>query len=718
MTTNYLSGYAFAKKVGDKIHVFEPNAGVADNMPVVSDGSSTPRRLADRFADVVNVRDFGAKGDGVTDDTVAIQAAFNAAEGKTVYFPGGIYLAASVDISSDCTMDESAVIKCGSEDQSSKFISVTGSNISCGRINIDFASKEITDGFSISGDNNVIDYIYACNIVSNEILARGIYVTGNNNVVNSIVIKDFVNLGYWNNSSPQGLCLSGTATGNVFDSVVSHNCRSTVVNFSTGSNTFGDIYSHDCKDNGFYAVAPGTSNVGTIYYDGEDNGVGFRHNANANIGTILISRADNPAIFFGDCGDITINSVSAKNISTLFYTNEADTGRIRIGNVIADMKNGYPIFFPESNGSVKSFSIDRLTCRLTCDDVSKFSKNSFLRLDGCGDFNIFNADFDIVLSDSLDKPFHLYGVLPTSVARKSILGSITCRFFKSDGISLDDSGSALFVRNFAQQNISINSGYVHSDTGILDFSSVNYPSKFFPYAVRAPTVGYWQRGQILLNSSPADKILGYACVQSGEPGTWRVIPNFLGSEYTNALKVKSLQPQNLFYPVTDNTVSVGTGANRFSILYAASGTINTSDAREKTSVQAPDESLMRAWGKVGFRIFQFKDAVEKKGSDARLHVGVIAQEVIEAFASEGLDATRYGLLCYDKWEDEYEDVEVIDTPEVVAEDGTVTPAVTHVEHRLVTSAGDRYGIRYEEALALECAYQRWRLDKIEAAMKQ
>jgi hypothetical protein len=46
----------------------------------------------------------------------------------------------------------------------------------------------------------------------------------------------------------------------------------------------------------------------------------------------------------------------------------------------------------------------------------------------------------------------------------------------------------------------------------------------------------------------------------------------------------------------------------------------------------------------------------------------------------------------------------------------VTPAVTHTEKRLVTPAGDRYGIRYSEALALECAYQRWRLDKLEAKL--
>ncbi len=87
--------------------------------------------------------------------------------------------------------------------------------------------------------------------------------------------------------------------------------------------------------------------------------------------------------------------------------------------------------------------------------------------------------------------------------------------------------------------------------------------------------------------------------------------------------------------------------------------------------------------------------------------------MIAAFASEGLDAARYGLLCHDEWDDEYEDVEVIDEPESTDADGNVIPAKTHIEHRLITPAGDRYGIRYGEALALECAYQRWRLDRLE-----
>jgi len=68
-------------------------------------GSTTARTLADRFANVVNVKDFGATGNGTTDDSAAIQAAithaktlwqdddfaFNTSTPAVLYFPPGIY---------------------------------------------------------------------------------------------------------------------------------------------------------------------------------------------------------------------------------------------------------------------------------------------------------------------------------------------------------------------------------------------------------------------------------------------------------------------------------------------------------------------------------------------------------------------------------------------------------------------------------------------------
>lgn len=49
---------------------------------------------SDFKSDIINVKDKGAKGDGVTDDTLAIQAAINSlpAEGGTIFFPIGDYV--------------------------------------------------------------------------------------------------------------------------------------------------------------------------------------------------------------------------------------------------------------------------------------------------------------------------------------------------------------------------------------------------------------------------------------------------------------------------------------------------------------------------------------------------------------------------------------------------------------------------------------------------
>jgi hypothetical protein len=49
----------------------------------------TSRSVENKLGDTVSVKDFGAVGDGVADDTAAMQAATNT--GKTVFFPEGVY---------------------------------------------------------------------------------------------------------------------------------------------------------------------------------------------------------------------------------------------------------------------------------------------------------------------------------------------------------------------------------------------------------------------------------------------------------------------------------------------------------------------------------------------------------------------------------------------------------------------------------------------------
>jgi hypothetical protein len=72
--------------------------GVVSGASVTATGSSAARSLADRFSQVINVKDYGAKGDGTTDDSAAFVAAINkensyqaAGTPAVVYVPGGKY---------------------------------------------------------------------------------------------------------------------------------------------------------------------------------------------------------------------------------------------------------------------------------------------------------------------------------------------------------------------------------------------------------------------------------------------------------------------------------------------------------------------------------------------------------------------------------------------------------------------------------------------------
>ncbi|SEI67938.1 Chaperone of endosialidase [Sphingobium sp. AP50] len=170
-------------------------------------------------------------------------------------------------------------------------------------------------------------------------------------------------------------------------------------------------------------------------------------------------------------------------------------------------------------------------------------------------------------------------------------------------------------------------------------------------------------------------------------------------------------------PTADNVKSLGTGSFRMSVIYAGTGTINTSDERAKQEIGPVPDALLDAWGNVEWRQYRFIDSYALKGEDARWHFGLIAQHVrdaIDAALGEG-SAIRLGLVCHDEWDaapaqfvpemhfvTRQDDVEVEEPTGNMIE---VSPAI---------EAGDRWGLRYDECFALEAAWQRRRMDRIEA----
>jgi len=167
---------------------------------------------------------------------------------------------------------------------------------------------------------------------------------------------------------------------------------------------------------------------------------------------------------------------------------------------------------------------------------------------------------------------------------------------------------------------------------------------------------------------------------------------------------------------SDNDADLGRPTYRFDDLYATNGTIQTSDANEKQDVAELDEAEKRvataAKGLV--RKFRWIDSVEKKGDDARIHVGVIAQDLKAAFEAEGLDPSRYAMFTSNTWWEIDELVPAVEAvDEVVDEEGRVITEAVKAKpeytrkniYKTVEEAPEgavertRLGVRYNQLLA-------------------
>lgn len=203
---------------------------------------------------------------------------------------------------------------------------------------------------------------------------------------------------------------------------------------------------------------------------------------------------------------------------------------------------------------------------------------------------------------------------------------------------------------------------------------------------------------------------GAALYLAGESTGGGTAPGYLW------VKCASFAPRK--HDGTTGDATLGEASLKWDTVYAVNGTIQTSDERAKTEISTIPDEWLDAWAEVDYTRFKMVDAVQKKGSDnARWHIGIIAQRVKEVFEAHGLDAMKIGLLCYDEWDDIYEDIEVIDSEAVMDEEGNIiTPEVKHTETVHSRTAGNLYSIRYDEALAMEAAYMRREVERLKSSI--
>lgn len=102
-------------------------------------------------------------------------------------------------------------------------------------------------------------------------------------------------------------------------------------------------------------------------------------------------------------------------------------------------------------------------------------------------------------------------------------------------------------------------------------------------------------------------------------------------------------------PGADNLFSLGDAGNRWTQVFAVSGTINTSDAREKHSI----EDINGAFARRLVDNITPRSYVWNREDAVGTHYGFIAQEIEEVIRAEGLHANEFAPLHYDYANDRY-----------------------------------------------------------------
>lgn len=728
MDREYLEGVALVKKSGGKLHIVHGPRGVADTTPVIASGTTVPRMLKDRFADVINVRDFGAKGDGTTDDTEAIQAAVNFAGekgGGFIVFPSGTFIVETINIlfnnihligsgmgvtvlkakQSKCVIDgyEYGVIQfnmpIGGYTGPSSIIPLKDCSVL--RMSIDGSMTE--------------DYANECeNLISGDnadsVTARGHSGINSyrmsNFFIDSVHIYDCYNYGIGN----VGSNFENRSNVHITNCIIERTARDGI-DTKVGIENF-HIENCDISYSGYITesrVGVLTDQVGIDLrpIEGFVSGNRIRKTVSAGIrirdvlpesGEVQKIIIENNYLY--DCGNAGLQISTrvtpiyiSKNYSkgSTWAASISGTGLVSISGLYCDSGSSGGVWISNSNNETNG-------PRVYLDSI--YASNT---LSGvvCGRAKYLSVENSIFTGCSNNC------ISVTNAINIKLSGN---RFIGNE----DKTSNGVLILNSPEIIVAYSNYFYGLNTAVsqLPSNAILYGNKFESCSsIPASGFIFGNKGSVhddYLTLSTDTRISFGGTLDS---------PSIFVQN--NGLRINNfLCDQALFSNTSDNTASLGSSSNRWSQIYAASGTINTSDQRVKSSVASASDTLLDAVGSVPIHTFQFTDAVEKKGSDAaRFHAGVIAQEVASAFQAKGLDAARYGLFCHDEWPDEFQTIEVVDQPEVLDENGeVVSPAVTHTEQRLITAAGDRYGIRYEELLMLECARLRRELQRVNTAL--
>ena len=632
--------------------------GIADSSvsPFTQSGTGAVTRTAqNKMRESVSVKDFGAVGDGVTDDTAAFNKLFAYANTQTngieIKIPAGIYV-----FTSQPTTINKSVILTGDGQISTRLLFKN-----CGGVKFDLSATGVNAEFNSCGINNL-------SVLTDSTGYVGISFKGDHLGSPHQESLGIRNVNVTSNLSYAAIPTSAEWSTGIY---IEYSDQVTIENSHIQGSILNQSYAVSATSKGIVfnsCMIPKVINC-NIYFvgdgvcvNGQSEGAAFSENTIVSVMRGIVFES-----LVAPCNNHVIcnSHVSAISKGIYFQTGTDNPEACYISNIFAlefDPQSSKPTYTAFDLGF-------RLSSVINCTIQSNVATTPIrIGINVDANANTFNnicfylstTLFNVTSVPAVTQYVYAFNCVSYTSGATKVAG--TTSSFISTGIYL---GDANVIRSTAL-------AYSFVDSSGNEMMQLNGTKC------------------LLGNNTASNRFIDFKSNIGGSSVYDSRILSSGGSGATNgggSINITSSQvvSSGPVLPSTDNSITLGAAANRWSVVYAGAGTINTSDERAKEQIESLSdaETLVAITLKGMIKKFKFKDAVAEKGDAARIHVGVVAQEVAQVFIDNGLNPNDYALFCYDEWD---ETLEVIND-----EDGTViTP---------YRPAGNRYGIRYEQLLA-------------------
>lgn len=531
---------------------------------------------------VYNVKDYGAIGDGTTDDTTDIQAAITTAKtvNGSVVFPPGTYLVTNLTITGNVSLFSYGGATIKQSAYVGNMISISGTGVKVSFDNITFDGNQSTQ---VSSSNNAIIDVEAAGSATDTFLFYAENCTFINQAYTSIYARgdlSSVGMEYFNinecefysgaegssSYDPRYLTLvdggNFIVTNNVFDYLATPTGTGVVGVFVSTTDTATPFYSAATIANNVFRNTGrlATNAIGVIdlytygenvliqgnkFYDSKYSPIKGKTNSRSVIiennfmdgsGTAAGINL-NPATFDTTRDNFQILNNIVRNMGSHGIVIDALTGdfanRVNvIGNII-DTCGGTGIQLNRVNNSViQGNQINTATLQginyINCSGEHIAQDNIIVTTSSFGiyaDTGVTLAKFDIS-HNQLKQP-NKYGIYVKTAKALTAIGNII------EDVVLNASQVGIAAGTITQATIIIgNQVYGQSSNWFVALDGINTLADIVEYGnswnasqyygTAAPTTGTWAVGDKVWQTTPAASgYIGFVCTVAGTPGTWK-----------------------------------------------------------------------------------------------------------------------------------------------------------------------------------------------------